>query len=210
MTVLLYAVTQSNASGGIDARGLDDRPLRTIQDDGLTAVVSDVDTHPAPTESNLLAYEHVVEKLMTTATVLPARFGATAHEDDEIQRMLASRHDEFMSGLAHVQGAVEIAIRAPTSSEPVTPTRTGTEYMRARLAERQRARQLAAEIDAAVGDLARARTRRPHSMNTVAYLVDHERLEEFLDRLDQLNDPEITWTGPWPPYSFTSPAGEAT
>jgi hypothetical protein len=81
--------------------------------------------------------------------------------------------------------------------------------MLARLGERQHARQLAAEIDAAVGNLARDRTRRPHSLNTLAYLVDHDQLDEFLRRLDQLNDAEITWTGPWPPYSFTTPAGEA-
>ena len=210
MTVLLYAVTESDAGGGIDVRGLDDRPLRVIQDDGLAAVVSDVDKDPAPTEPNLWAYEKVVEHLMTTSTVLPARFGATAHQDDEIRRMLASRHDEFVHTLRQVRGAVEIAIRAPTSTEQVTPTQTGTEYMLARLAERQHARQLAAEIDAAVGNLARARTRRPHSLNTLAYLVEPDQLEEFLRRLDQLNDPEITWTGPWPPYSFTSPAGEAT
>jgi hypothetical protein len=115
-----------------------------------------------------------------------------------------------MHTLDAVRGAVEIAIRAPTSTEQVSPKQTGTEYMLARLGERQHARQLAAEIDAAVGSVARARTRRPHSVNTLAYLVDRDQLEEFLQRLDQLNDPEITWTGPWPPYSFTTPADEAT
>jgi hypothetical protein len=146
---------------------------------------------------------------MTKAAVLPARFGATASQDDDIKSMLATRHDEFVHSLDAVRGAVEIAIRAPSSTEQVTPKRTGTEYMLARLGERQHARQLAAEIDAAVGNLARDRTRRPHSLNTLAYLVDHDQLDEFLRRLDQLNDPEITWTGPWPPYSFTTPAGEA-
>jgi Gas vesicle synthesis protein GvpL/GvpF len=209
MTVLLYAVTESHAGSVPDVHGLDDRPLRTIQENSLTAVVSDVETDPPPTEPNLWAYEQVVETLMTKATVLPARFGATAGQDEEIKRMLASRHDEFVRSLDTVRGAVEIAIRAPSATEQASPTQTGTEYMLARLAERQHARQLAAEIDAAVGNLARARTRRPHSLNTLAYLVDHDKLEEFLRRLDQLNDPAITWTGPWPPYSFTTPAGEA-
>jgi hypothetical protein len=209
MIVLLYAVTEA-AEPRVTGQGLDDRPLRTIGDDGLVAVVSDHDRHPDPTEANLWAYESVVESLMVRATVLPARFGATAAEDEDIRRMLAARHDEFMSTLANVRGAVEIAIRASRSDKPATATVTGTEYMRARLAQRQHSRQFAVEIDAAVGDLARARTRRPHSLNTLAYLVDHERLEEFLSRLDQLNDPEITWTGPWPPYSFIQTAGEAT
>ena len=168
MTVLLYAVTESNATSVPDLHGLDDQPLRMIQENSLTAVVSDVETDPSPTEPNLWTYEHVVETLMTKATVLPARFGSTAGQDDDIKRMLANRHDEFVDSLDTVRGAVEIAIRAPTSSEPVSPTRTGTEYMLARLAERQHARQLAAEIDAAVGGLARARTRRPHSLNTLA------------------------------------------
>jgi hypothetical protein len=210
MTVLLYAVTEAANGDDVAGQGLDDRPLRTIRDDGLVAVVSDHDSHPAPTEPNLWAYEDVVEKLMTKTTVLPARFGATATQDEDIRSMLSERHDEFVKTLESVQGAVEIAIRAPSSNETITPAASGTEYMLARLSQRQRARQLAAEIDAAVGDVARARTRRPHSLNTLAYLVDHNQLEEFLDRLDQLNDPEITWTGPWPPYSFIQPAGEAT
>jgi hypothetical protein len=210
MTVLLYAVTEAANGDDVAGQGLDDRPLRAIRDDGLVAVVSDHDSHPAPTEPNLWAYEDVVEKLMTKTTVLPARFGATATQDEDIRSMLSERHDEFVKTLESVQGAVEIAIRAPSSNETITPAASGTEYMLARLSQRQRARQLAAEIDAAVGDVARARTRRPHSLNTLAYLVDHNQLEEFLDRLDQLNDPEITWTGPWPPYSFIQPAGEAT
>jgi hypothetical protein len=210
MTVLLYAVTEAANGDALAGHGLDDRPLRAIRDDGLAAVVSDHESDPAPTEPNLWAYEDVVEKLMTKTTVLPARFGATAMQDEEIRSMLSQRHDEFVRTLQSVQGAVEIAIRAPSSNETIKPAASGTEYMLARLAERQRARQLAVEIDAAVGDLARARTRRPHSLNTLAYLVDHDQVEEFLSRLDQLNDPEITWTGPWPPYSFIQPAGEAT
>ena len=217
MTVLLYAVTEANAP--IAGTGLDERPLRAISNDGLSAVVSDVDASPVPTEPNLWAYEQVIETLMTQTPVLPARFGANAATDGDVQRMLAKRHQEFRRTLKRVRGAVEIAIRVPSPTAPEgdwpgpdgssrAGAGSGTDYMLARLAQRQRAGQVAAEVDAAVGSHARARTRRTSSFNTLAYLVDQDQVEEFITRLHQLNDPEITWTGPWPPYSFIEPAGE--
>jgi hypothetical protein len=216
MTVVLYAVTATREP--VVGEGLDNQPLRAIRDDDLAAVVSDHDTSPAPTESNLWTFEDVVEKLMTRTAVLPARFGATAEEDEEIGLMLVTRREEFRRTLNRVRGAVEIAIRAPVSPATsgiqspspglATARRTGTDYMLGRLAQRQRSRQLAAEIDTAVAGLVRAKTRRTRSINTLAYLVDVDQVDEFIARLDQLNDPEISWSGPWPPYSFITPAGE--
>jgi Gas vesicle synthesis protein GvpL/GvpF len=216
MTVLLYAVTEANVP--LVGHGLEGRPLRAIPGDELAAVVSDHEQPPAPSEPNLWAYEQVVERLMARATVLPARFGSTVERDEQLEQVLAERRLEFRQTLDQVRGAVEIAIRAPASDAAKTPVparepnapSSGTEYMLARLAQHRRAGELAEQIDAAVGELARARTRRATSPNTLAYLVEHEQVDEFIARLERLGDADTTWSGPWPPYSFIGPAGTAS
>lgn len=209
MSVLLYAVT--NADIPVSGEGLAEAPLRAVKHRGLTAVVSDHDQIPAVSENNLWEYEHVVEQLMSLATILPARFGAVAGGDKEIKKMLAGREREWKSTLGEVDGAVEIAIRAPVSSEPVSRSvQSGTEYMQAHLAERRRSQELIAKVELAVGSLARAKKHQPHSDNRVAYLVDYDRVEQFIARLEQLERPEVAWTGPWPPYSFVNPHARAS
>ncbi len=213
MTVLLYAVTESGAS--LAGQGLDGRPLREITDEGLAAVVSDHEQSPAPTEPNLWAYEHVVEQLMACTPVVPARFGATAEHDEEVHTMLLSRHDELRSALDRVAGAVEFAVHAPTvaagaasTAVRTNGTASGTDYMLTRLAEQRRARELTAKIDAAVGDVVRGRTSLTRASDRLAYLVDRDDIDRFLARLITVDEPDITWAGPWPPYSFIRP-GEA-
>lgn len=209
MSVLLYAVTESDIP--VSGEGLGGSPLRALKHAGLTAVVSEHEQTPPVSENNLWEYEHVVEQLMSLATILPARFGAVADGDDEVKKMLSDRKKELKSTLEEVDGAVEIAIRAPASNEPVSRSvQSGTEYMQAHLAERRRAQDLMRKVELAVGSLARAKKQPPHSDNRVAYLVDYDRVEQFIAQLEQLERPEIAWTGPWPPYSFVQPYARAS
>jgi hypothetical protein len=213
MTVLLYAVTEAEVP--LVGHGLEGRALRTIRSRELAAVVSDHDRPPAPSEPNLWAYEQVVEKLMARAPLLPARFGSTVEHDRQLEQVLAERQREFRETLEQVRGAVEIAVHAPAPDATKAAARgpssespaSGTDYMLSRVAQHQRTGELVAQVDAAVGELARARTRRASSANTLAYLVEHEHVDEFIARLEQLGDSDITWSGPWPPYSFIAPSG---
>ncbi len=202
MTALLYAVMP--AHGAPDAgTGLEDRPLRSITRGRLRAVLSDHDAAPAPEVENLWAYEEAVERLMESGPLLPARFGTTADADAEIEAMLDDRHDELIRTLAHVGGAVELAIRpAPAetaeTAEAPAPPQTGTEYMRDRLAQERQTEQL----ERATAAFVRARTRRANSAR--AYLVERRHVSEFVAQASALG---LTITGPWPPYSFVG--GEA-
>lgn len=213
MTVLLYAVTETGTA--LAGQGLDAQPLREIIDGNLAAVVSDHDATPAPTEPNLWAYEHIIEQLMAATTVVPARFGATADGDEDVRTMLASRHDELASALARLAGTVEFAVHtSPVESSSASvavrtsATATGTDYMLMRLTEERRARALKERVDAAVGDVALASTALSHAADRLAYLVSQADVDTFVARLITVDDSGITWTGPWPPYSFTKP-GEA-
>jgi hypothetical protein len=198
MTVLLYAVTEA----GQPAVGyvLEQRPLRTLDHGALRAVLSDHDGRPAAVESNLWAYEQVVERLMAAGPVLPARFGTTADADPELVTMLSTRQDELRASLDRVRGAVEIAIRVPAPSAPAQDG-SGTAYMLGRLAGDQQFRELAEQVEEATRGLVRAQTRRNN--NSLAYLVEHDHVDAFVSTATSLG---LTPTGPWPPYSFTTPS----
>lgn len=194
--MLLYGVIEAGTPAV--GYGLEQQPLRTITHGAVRAVVSDHQATPGTVESNMWAYEQVAERLMTSGPVLPARYGTVADRDEEIETMLAEREDEFTRGLDRVRGAVEIAIRTePPASVP--PDASGTDYMRARLAQEHQDAALIKQIEDAAGGYVRARTRR--SPTALAYLVEEEHVADFIHEAAQLG---LTPTGPWPPYSFVN------
>ena len=189
MTVLLYGVAPASAHAPT-GDGLGDRPLRVVGHDGLHAVINDVDQPPSPHTDNLWAYERVIERLMQTDAVLPARFGTTAEDDDDVLALLIARHAQLTDILHQVRGAVEFAVHngEPQSEKP----KTGTEYM-TRLLERDQGLR---PFDEQVAEVTRAKRRRGSS---TAYLVEQAGAEEFVRQAGAQN---LVVTGPWPPYSF--------
>ncbi|HWC85115.1 MAG TPA: GvpL/GvpF family gas vesicle protein [Solirubrobacteraceae bacterium] len=199
MSVLLYAVTDA-ALDTASGEGLEQRPLRTLSHNGLRAVVSDVEDAPAAEPDTLWAYHGVVTRLMGSASLLPARFATTAQSDGEITALLATRERELARALEHVRGAAEFAVRADSRrpDAPDAPSRPGTAYMRARLAQSDVVR----DFEAQAGELVRARTRR--SARSWAYLVDRHHWDEFENLARGFR---LAITGPWPPYSFVGETG---
>ena len=83
--------------------------------------------------------------------------------------------------------------------------------MRARLSSERRGRRAAAQIHEPLATLARDSTVRWNGQERpsirAAYLVDRDRIEEFMVRVEELealDEAEIVCTGPWPPYSFSA------
>ena len=63
-------------------RGPDDKPLRVVAVGELAAVVSDHDQSRLSSSAlSLWGYEQVMERLMASRTVLPARFGTVLADD---------------------------------------------------------------------------------------------------------------------------------
>lgn len=216
MTVLLYAIADADHPVPPGLRGLDDQPVRGVSGGGLVAVLGECPT-PLPEDPEaLLSYEHTVEQLMDQETVLPARYGTVLTADAAVTELLDRRSDRLAATLRRVRGAVELGVRAewPADPSPSHPSgeHAGSDYLRGRLELRRRSRELTAQIDAAVGELARERTERtpPGRDNQVslAYLVPRGRVEEFLDRCRELAETvtgaTVVCTGPWPPYSFVA------
>ena len=162
---------------------------------------------------------------MDRGAILPARFGSVLDDEPEVRALLRRRREDLVARLRRVRGAVEISLRASwreatrPQSDGGRPQsddggiRSGTAYLRERLELRQSARRVAGELDS-LKPLALSSRRtvapRPDVPLLDAYLVDRERVDEFValvERIDvDLDDVDLVCTGPWPPYSFAEGA----
>jgi hypothetical protein len=172
--------------------GLGGAPLERRRIGDLDLVVSDGPGADV-TQDAVLRHAEVVEELTNRcAAVLPAQFGHPFGDEGELDAAVEAKAPELARGLERVRGCVEFGVRVagPVEREAAL---SGTEYMRARLAEERLVEPL-------------ARLSRACSVN--AYLVPAENVPAFQDAVLRLEEehPELTvvCTGPWPPYSFGS------
>lgn len=237
MSLLLYGIAEARGRAGncAAAVGLGGRPLRRLDEGPLTAVVSD---HPGPNRARAVPataaaseYDRTIRRLMEHEAILPARFGSLLDDELALRALLRSRREELLSRLGCVRGAVEIGLRAawrpgadgtpgsvsrPASvsgPDSVAGSGSGSAYLRERVEARRRARRVADDLDpltAVARSARRALVPAPGTAVLDAYLVDRERLDEFValvERLDsRLDGVDVVCTGPWPPYSFAEGA----
>jgi gas vesicle protein GvpL/GvpF len=214
VSLIMYAVAERQASG-LAGTGIDGRPLRAVADGALSVVVGDYDaTGRTPSQDELWAYERVIEQLMASRAVLPARYGSLFASDVDAQEMLRERTSELTAALVRVRGAVELAVRACwTADYPPDATAAtenpGTGYMQGQLERRRHARQAASELGPLRALARESRVRllpEPGVPVAAAYLVDRDRVGEFVQVVAELGnanpDLDLVCTGPWPPYSF--------
>jgi hypothetical protein len=222
--VYVYAITEPQAEVP-DAPGFEGAPLRMVRAGSVAAIASDLDERVEPSESTLWEHERVVEELMGSRALLPMRFGSTLADETALEAMLGDREEELVRGLARVQGAVELGVRALWEAEdepgadadaPAPPAAgAGTTYLLRRLGRSRRSEELADAVHAPLDLLARESRRRvlsvPRIVVTGAYLIDEHRVDEFRATAEELDEriaeAAILCTGPWPPYSFAP--GEA-
>lgn len=214
MSMLLYAIAEAG-SARIGGRGLSDQPLREIADDRLAAIVTEHERPPrtlAP--AHLAAYTFALERIMARGAMLPARFGSVIADAPAVRSMLADRGAELTARLAAVRGAVELAVRADRRRPPEGNYASGAAYMRARLAERRQAAEVASALQPLAGLAREVRIHDDATGDTVlrvSYLVREDRLEAFTARVAQVDaslpDVELLCSGPWPPFSFVGGPG---
>jgi hypothetical protein len=206
-------------------RGFGGAPIGCLRVDDLMAITSPVEGAVPLSRDNLLCHERVIEALMRTRAVLPARFGTTTEGTQRIQQTLEAQGANFRANLDRVRGKVEIAVRVgwqPEAEEPIArpraaDVRDGRSYMQALLAQSQRsqhqratAEDLAARLTAGLADLADAAVEKvlptPQLLLKAAYLVRQEHVPEIKRRIETLRADHpalaILATGPWPAYSF--------
>lgn len=212
--------------------------------DRLSAVVSTVDREAwtgdeAASNMRSLAWvapratrhEEVVEAVMETGPVYPARFG-TLFSSSARLRVVAKEHEDVVCNhLDHVDGAQEWAVKLMLDRDRAVqqmsgdeePT-SGTAYLRQKVQEREARNEVDAwldEVTDAVFDtltllsrdavMIEARDRPDDSREVAAhaaFLVSNDNTDAFFQAVDSArsrladNGLDVECTGPWPPYSF--------
>lgn len=188
--------------------------LRLVENAGLVAFCGPAQERSV-TPNLLWRHEEIVEILMKTCDLLPARFGTQVEDEHAAAMVLARQRADLQAALDRVRGAVELAVRVVDSDrepQPVAVFSSGAEYMRAKAMHAQDVARVARAIHEPLTRMARAsRVMRQVSTRDAmcsAYLVAREVVGQFVDRVSSLQranpDMHVLCTGPWPPYSFVS------
>jgi hypothetical protein len=197
--------------------------VRTVEHDGLAAIVGDVPEDRAlGTRDDLLAHETVVDTVAQAATVLPMRFPAVIDDSGIVDELLAPNRDEFLSVLGELDGKVQYTlhgryeqevllqeileendeIRALNDRVRELPEDVGYQD-RIRLGELivaeldERAATDAADVEERLRpfaeDVSITPTPQPEQVITAAFLVARDRVAEFEEAVEQLGRDTHGW-----------------
>ena len=181
-----------------------------------------------------MLHESVVEEIMSSRPILPARFNTLFRIEDAVIALLDERARPFRSALERVTGKVELGLRvlweAPGKSEVSVNQETGdgnpgTEYLHRRLREERRragirgvGERVIREVQALFHSLAveswLQRLPTDRLLFTGAYLVERYRVAAFREDVAKAQQ-EFSYlrfllTGPWPPYHFVNGVQDET
>lgn len=195
--------------------------LEVMTAGSITAVFGRLRRPRAPTAANLRAYDRVIRALAARApAMLPARYGTSAIDEDELRFILTSRRASLRRALSVVRNRVQMTIRiaAPPGDVRASPSRaahhrrgTGTTYLRARAAEAAQELRVPVfdPVHAAVRRWVRAvHVERQGGVVSVYHLVPRRSVEPYrkaLERAARDVGLRLRLSGPWPPYAFADP-----
>jgi hypothetical protein len=114
----VYGVIRAGAS--IETlTGRQGAEVRLVTDDGLSALVSEVDATAAVGRHDLLSHAHVLENVITGTTVIPMRFGIALEDDEDVrERLLRRESDSLQHLLERFEGLLQVTVQAFHHEEP--------------------------------------------------------------------------------------------
>ena len=218
--------------------------LRLCAEGGIAAIVAaapECGFHQLPREqaaSLLLRHQQVLEAAMAQTTVLPAKFGTSAPDEQAVRRMLIQGNPLLGTQLADFAGRLQMEIvvlwpldkifaeiaadpkiadlrtRAQASSDAAMKTQLG-EAVKAALDQRRASlsEEICSVLRGAAIDMAVNPIMDDRIVANVALLInkgDLCHLETVLERLDAENDGRLIFRciGPLPPANFATVAIE--
>jgi len=108
----IYGFMRNGAKPTFTILGIDGKPVFTISDNDVAAVVSDgPDGKLRPERKHLSAHHSVIKEVMKTSTILPVSFGVVADDEASIKKILKLNHDSFVSQLKRLEGKVEMGLK---------------------------------------------------------------------------------------------------
>lgn len=107
----LYAIIPEPGEFVLKEIGINGKPVYSISDNKVAAVVSDFcNKKIRPERRHIAAHQEVLKKLMGDYTPLPINFGVIADGPMEIRRILFLNRRSFLEQLQYVDGKVEMGL----------------------------------------------------------------------------------------------------
>ncbi|MFD0275146.1 GvpL/GvpF family gas vesicle protein [Kitasatospora sp. NPDC127111] len=235
MAVYVYAIAAASHPVRLDdLTGVGDPPeeVATVEESGLTAVISAVPEGLRARRRDVMAHQEVLQRLMADGAVLPLRFGTVAARPQEVQEALKKNADFYRERLHALAGCAEYLLKASLDEDFMLrqilldspeirrlndeSRDSGDTDLKLRLGELV-ARELQARGDAAASQVREAlrplareiHENEPHGDDffSVSLLVEEARREALLDTESGLaarlgEGYRFRLHGPLPPYSF--------
>ena len=176
--------------------------LRLVRCGDLLIVVGD---EVLPLTPENLAKQDAVVRRLSAAAVLPIRFGEKVQDEEELCKLLKPRTSDLREALEKVRGCVQMTLRivGEPALLPEIQGGPGTRYL-----ETKRRAHALPEIEPLLErlrPLVRAeRIERKEHLGTVYHLVRREDVPAYQEAS---KDPDVTVTGPFPPYAFAPRLG---
>jgi hypothetical protein len=189
-----------------------ERDLVRISSTGVDAIVG----KPSGTSpEDLVEHAAIVQELLDlSSAVVPARFSGEL-DPAVVVDFLAERADDLRRDLDQVEGRVEFAIRI-RSSESVPQkvsseenTGPGTTWLNSRVQHFQQHAQLRNLVTERVASKSDSMVELPQRREWLIFacLVSEGETEDFLSAVNEvrnLEEVEVSVSGPWAPYSFVT------
>jgi len=223
--ILVYALIRPPAVR-LRLTGVGSERLQLMMVDRIGIVVGELRRVPAPSVRNLRRYAEVVESLAArTSAILPARYGTTVADADELLFVVRSRR-LLRQRLKAVRGRAQMTIRLLESASSDTPspsqskvsrrtrpglrygTTQGARYLRRKMADAAAARSVPAfdPVRPAIRRYVKEeRVEKRSGIVTINHLVSRATVDKYrsaVERAADGNDVRLIVTGPWPPYAF--------
>lgn len=230
MGVYAYCIVPGGRSPDPELPGLDDVPVEAVDLDGLTVWASDLERSPRPSIDAVRRHDSVVRAAMRRdSTPLPLRFGQWFRSRQQLVSEMEEEAGRFRRQLELVRGAVEFGVRVVDEEVPEDRgeegrPESGTAYLEAAARRREaradrleRGRQVAARLRRHLGDLVRKHSVKEledgGAVVEVAHLVAEGQSDAYREKVEEFRveseEPGLTVTGPWPPYSFVERGRES-
>ena len=220
MICLCAIIESADPVAGLELKGLDHQAMECLSCGYIAAAFTRHTVAPAAVAENIVQYEQAIERLMAHVTLLPVRFGTCFNGEDGAREALNQNRARLAEGLGAVRGKVEMGVRILSPEPTARPSGTvfvrGTDYMRARLAERrqeeEREQQHLRIAQEALGPAIQhwpnyVQSAIRNGIASFAFLISQNDVDEFRSaiRAAMKIHPELRLlcTGPWPAYHFT-------
>ena len=195
-------------------RGVAGEPLQAIPVGRLDAIVGRVRAIPKPTDRNLRRYDRTMSALWRrTPALLPARFGTSARDVDDVRVMVRARERVLRRSLRAVRNRAQMTVRVvvddgiePGMARPTANREIVRHLNTCARGSASRPCPPSTPLRAAVRRWVREeRVEKRGGVASIYHLVPRgsvDRYRSALERAARDAGVRMIVSGPWPPYAF--------